>query len=255
MTWLLLRKYRAWYKDIVVVFANTGQESDETLDFVHDCDRWLGFGTVWVEAVIHPEKGEGTTHRVVTFETAASDGSPYESMIQKFGIPNAKFPHCTRELKERPITSYIRSLGWKPRMYDVAIGIRADEAERENKERPELMYPLLNWEPTTKDDIMRFWESQPFRLRLAGYRGNCIWCWKKSNRKLLQIMQETPDVFQFPARMEQQYGLVGPEFAKQTVPGYRRVFFRGNKSVADLQMLQSEDDTHDGCQESCEVML
>lgn len=54
--------------------------------------------------------------------------------------------------------------------------------------------------------------------------------------------------------MEAEYGLVGPEFAKKTVPGYRRTFFRGNQSVADLRELCVVDDRHDGCEEGCEVV-
>ena len=254
MTHLLLSKYRAWYREVVVVFANTGQENEETLNFVYDCDRWMGFNTVWVEAEVHAEAKQGTTHRTVTFETASGDGEPYEAVIRKYGIPNAKFPHCTRELKERPIKSYIRSLGWKPGSYDLAIGIRADEARRADTKKRELMYPLLHWEPTTKEMISEFWAKQSFRLYLEGYRGNCRWCWKKSTRKLTRIMAETPEVFEFPARMEAEYGLVGPEFAKTTAPGYRRTFFRGNQSVADLRELRVVDDRHDGCEESCEVV-
>jgi hypothetical protein len=34
-----------------VVFANTGQEREETLEFVKQCDDHFGFGTVWIEGV------------------------------------------------------------------------------------------------------------------------------------------------------------------------------------------------------------
>lgn len=72
--------------------------------------------------------------------------------------------------------------------------------------------------------------------------------------------------------MEAMYGGVGPEFAKATVPGYVRTFFRGNKSVADLRRIyvttewdRAENDAvvysgkvipldaDAGCVESCEV--
>lgn len=213
----------------------------------------MGFNTVWVEAEVHAAMRVGTTHRVVTFETANGDGAPYEAVIRKYGIPNAKFPHCTRELKERPIKSYIRSLGWKLGEYDLAIGIRADEAGRVDTHKAEIIYPLLHWHPTTKEMVGDFWAAQSFRLYLEGYRGNCCWCWKKSTRKLVRILRETPDVFEFPARMEAKYGTIGPEFAKKTAPGYRRTFFRGNQSVDNLRALQTVDDVHDGCQESCEI--
>lgn len=60
--------------EIVTVFANTGKEREETLEFVRDCDSSFGFNTVWVEAVINPEHGKGTTHKIVSFDTADRKG-------------------------------------------------------------------------------------------------------------------------------------------------------------------------------------
>lgn len=273
MTRLLLTKWRDRFKEAVVLFANTGQENEQTLEFVDQCDRAFGFNTVWLEAV--PQDGRvGTKHRVVSFETASRAGEPFEAVIQKYGIPNQKFPCCTRELKLRPINSYIREKGWKPGGCLVAVGIRADEPGRRSQraEADRIVYPLLDWEPTTKPQVNIFWQSQPFRLNLAGYQGNCRTCWKKSFRKLLTVMDDDPSTFDFFERMERDYGRVGPEFKKQHVEGYRRTFFRGNLSVADLRKLhaaggwdRAENDAvvyagqsvnlglDAGCVESCEV--
>ena len=58
------------YKNVAVVFANTGQEHDKTLDFVHNCDKHLGFNTIWIEANVIYEKGKGTQSKVVDYNTA-----------------------------------------------------------------------------------------------------------------------------------------------------------------------------------------
>jgi len=254
------------YEKVLVVFANTGEENEATLEFVRQCDEHFHFGTVWVEAVVHSNR-QSCTAKVVTFDTASRHGEPYEAVIQKYGIPNAKFPHCTRELKEHPIAAFVRSIGWERGTYEIAIGIRADEVERRSKNAHvhHIVYPLLDWWTVTKPTINRWWAEQPFRLRLAGYQGNCKWCWKKSDRKLWTIMDENPGAFEFPARMEAAYGLYGPEFKKVVAPGYRRTFFRHNRSTQELKMLHDttewtrpEDDSLDyqeepGCAESCEV--
>lgn len=278
MTRLLLTEWRDRYEDVVVVFANTGQENEATLEFIRACDEAFGFQTVWVEAVVNSAARAGTTHKIVDFATASRDGQPYEDVIKKFGLPNTKFPHCTRELKQRPMQSYIRSLGWAPDTFHTAIGIRADEARRRspNAEVAGLVYPLLDWRPTTKPEVNTWWWKQSFRLRLAGYQGNCKWCWKKSFRELLTLMDENPRQFDFPERMEAQYGLVGAEFKKTVSEGYRRVFFRGGVSTQDLrelhakggfdladddsivlageeQALDVEPSDGSGCTESCEV--
>lgn len=232
------------YDKVVIVFANTGEENEQTLRFVQQCDEKWGWDVRWVEAVVHHGQRIGTTHRLVTFGTASRYGQPYEEVIKKYGIPNQSFPHCTRELKTAPIYSYMDSIGWKRGAYEVAIGIRADEASRKDKQAKEkgYVYPLCDWNPVTKQDVNTFWYKQPFRLKLTGYQGNCKWCWKKTTRKLLTIMDETPQAFDFPERMEQTYSMVGPEFAKGTAPGYKRTFFRKHLSVQDLRTLHQQGD-------------
>lgn len=265
--------------EAVVVFANTGQENEETLEFVKYCDEAYGFGTVWVEAVVHHNDRKANTHRIVNFDTACRDGSVFEETIRKYGIPNSKFPSCTRDLKLYPIKSYMKSIGWKK--YYTAIGIRADEPHRRSKNAAasRIVYPLLDDFPTTKPEVNQFWSGEPERLRLLGYQGNCKWCWKKSFRKLMAIMDDDPANFDFPGRMEADYGLVGPEFQKRSVEGYRRTFFRGNVSVEDLKTMYGDgasifdrgaddsitlpdgsqlsldlnNDGGSGCSESCEI--
>lgn len=240
MLWILLN-WRDRYDDIRVVFANTGQENEKTLVFVDRVSKHFGVDIVWVEAVVHQGERRATTHRVVTFETASRQGEPFEEVIRKYGITNKVYTHCTPELKRRPMESYLASIGWAKGTYDTAIGIRADEADRissQSKKR-RLVYPLLSAWPTTKPEVNAFWRAQPFRLGLKGYEGNCSWCWKKSLRKHLTIIGETPEVYDFPRRMEALYGDVGAEFVpkpgyKPLPEGYRRHFFRGGASTDDL---------------------
>lgn len=279
MTHWCLTRWRNRYDEILVGMANTGEENEATLEFYRDCNRHLGFNCALVEAVVHSEFGAGTTHRVVDFNNASRKGEPFEAVIQKYGIPNQKFPQCTRELKTRPLTSWVRSHGWRPGTYNTAIGIRYDEAHRRSNtaKKARLVYPMLDWRPTSKSDVNEFWSRQPFRLRLMGFEGNCKWCWKKSLRKHLTIMDMNPEHFDFPERMERLYGTVGAEFAKEHIPGYRRTFFRGNMTTSDLrslyekkkdtfdraeddsviynrQMVLFDDEPGDGCTESCEPL-
>lgn len=248
MTWWILAYASHLWGEIVIVFANTGQENKETLEFVDMCDRLLfapfGYRVVWIEAVqIHGER-KSATFRVVDFETADRDGKVFEDAIKKYGIPNQKRPSCTRDLKLTPIQAFTKSLGWNKGEYDTAIGIRADEIDRisVDSEKNRIIYPLIKskrWhgQDTTKPQINTWWASKPFRLKLKGYQGNCRWCWKKSFRKHLTLIGEKPEIYDFPRRMEAEYGLVGAEFNKPDNPvaeGYRRTFFRGNKSTDDL---------------------
>lgn len=237
MTKILHDNWMRRYDEIITVFANTGQENEETLEFVQRCDETWGWGVVWVEAVVDPRDGVGTGARVVDFASADRDGAVFESMIAKYGIPGPGFFHCTRELKERPITAYARSIGWGAGTYDTAIGIRVDEIDRMNPKAKEkrLIYPMIKPFPHRKIDVNEFWFQQNWRLNLKGYQGNCRWCWKKSLRKHLTIMSETPEAFDFPERMEALYPLAGAN-----PRGEVKRFFRNRLTVSDIRRLASE---------------
>lgn len=244
--------------EMKVVFANTGQEDDRTLDFVHRCATEWGINIVWVEAVIDPEKGKGTSHKVVTYETATRDPSLFEAMIEKYGIPNKNYPHCTRELKLQPITTYVRSLGWESGSYKTAIGIRADELDRVNPNFREmnLTYPLCD-KGIKAGDVYAFWDKQPFDLNLPQHRGNCVWCWKKSLRKQLTLARETPQIFKFAMKMEAKHAETGGGTGK-------RVFFRDGRSAKQIIEMSRDKfeafydarylDQNEGCEDGCELV-
>jgi len=278
MTYWVLNNWKNQYNDILVVFANTGQENEQTLEFVKNCDEYFNFKTVWIEAVQFYNERKAPSFKIVDFKSAARDGEPFENAIAKYGIPNSKFKDCTRNLKQKPIEAYAKSIGWALGSYELAIGIRADECDRMSMlaNRRKIIYPLVSAHPMTKPKINSWWANQPFRLNLKGYQGNCKWCWKKSFRKHYTLISESPQIYDFPRKMETLYAFHGPEFRKDTTnnplaKNYRRVFFRGNKSVDDLfnEYEQRKDifvradddaaifdpdfDVGAGCEESCEV--
>lgn len=254
--------------EIAVVFANTGQEHDETLKFVDRCNRAWNAGVVWVEAVVHPGERKASTARVVDYETADRTGSPFEAVIAKYGLPNKKWNHCNRELKLNPIHDYAQeTLGWERGSYETAIGIRLDEADRQNvnAEKERLIYPLIRW-GVRKPEVLAWWAKQPFDLYLPAHLGNCVWCWKKSLRKQLTLTSQHPEFLDFPARMEARYAFAGKqEDPKDLQP---RRFFRGNWTTLDLRARAAlpfepfRDGNHvrdpalddtDGCDEACDL--
>lgn len=274
MTKMLLDSLDRSIYDIAVVFANTGKEREETLDFVHECDIRFGFDTIWIEAVINPVRGEGTRAKVVDYHSADRSGRVFEEMIKKYGIPNTSFLHCTRELKTNAITSYVRDqLGWKN--YYTAIGIRSDEIDRINPKRKKLryIYPLITIFPATKYTVNEFWIRQEFDLRLKSYEGNCDLCYKKSDRKLLTLCREIPDRTVWWEEMEDKYSEFIPEGRTCEKTPIR--FYRKNRTIKDLVDLSKLDfvmskdeskivrhemqtsfiddlDISNGCSESCE---
>lgn len=222
-----------------IVFANTGQEDERTLEFVHNCEKVFGWDITWVEAVTHHGVRKGPTHKIVDFETAARKGEPFEDAILKYGIPNQAAPNCTRNLKLSPMRSLIRSWGWKHGDYCSAVGIRADEIDRVSAyaDKENLIYPLIKWK-VKKEDVLKWWRQQNFDLDLPEHRGNCVTCWKKSYRKLVQVYREDPKAFDFFGRMERENGDKGT-LARES--GKKQVFFRGNKTVEDIRYMAEGD--------------
>ena len=259
--------------DIVVTFANTGCEHEETLRFVDAVDRhWAGGRVVWIEGEFH-EHGVGPTAKVVDYKTAARNGEPFRKAIEKHGIFNTAYPNCTGRLKVEPLHSYLRKqVGWQVGSYDTAIGIRADESDRmdRNREAKRLIYPLVE-EGWNKKNVNEYMAQFDWDLKLPSDAfGNCVWCWKKSLRKLMTVAKEDPRAFDFPGEMERRYGWKNNGSLEIVNP---RVFFRGELSAQHIvAMAHSEDfvpwtdkkmeqmeffhplyDTGGGCGDSCEI--
>lgn len=223
----------------VYIFANTGKEREETLKFIQQCDDLWKFGVKWIEAVINPAKGEGTSFRYVDYNSALRNtdemkqGHPFFDLCKKYGCPSNSAPHCTKELKTKSIHECLKSLGIKNPLQ--AWGIRFDEPKR-LKKRANVIYPLADAR-ITEEMVRVFWDRQGFDLGLKDYEGNCDLCFKKSLRKRVTIMRENPELAQAWAAMEgnQPYG-------KGRVGDL--VFDRHGLSILDIQKL-AEDQSFD----------
>jgi hypothetical protein len=252
MAWHMKQEWSAT-RELVFVFANTGKEREETLRFVDRCDREWRLGIVWVEAVTHEERGIACTHRIVDYATASRNGEPFEAVIQKYGIPNMNYLHCTRELKANAIRSYLQSIGWTD--YLIAQGMRIDEPKR-IKPKDGIIYPLAHTWPTTKPEVLDWWEDQPFNLGLLEHQGNCDGCHKKNITKLVRIAQEDERTFDWWGEMEMSYPLNG-----HNVDGTPRTFYRGHRSAKDIVAMSKlmvlpplpDQEADGGCSESCEA--
>ena len=64
--------------DVVVAFANTGREREETLRFVHDCATAWNVRVRWIEWRDTPERFEE-----VGYNSASRNGEPFAQLIQK----------------------------------------------------------------------------------------------------------------------------------------------------------------------------
>lgn len=253
----LIQKYAPPTTALSFVFSNTGLEHPDTLRFVDDCDKAWNLNLVWVEAVIR-EAGTGTTFKVVDYQSASRNGEPFEAVIQKYGLPNPAFKTCTKELKTRTITAYGKSV-WPGRKFCKAIGIRADEPKRisPNAKTDRIVYPLHDWWPTQKEEVLDFCSGLPWDLKIPAYLGNCVTCFHKTDKKLALVYRDSPNWFEPFSRYEELYATTNNK--QRTDP---RTMYRGHRSsIVLIKTIQSANlapnsrlDNEDlsPCSESCE---
>lgn len=181
-------------ENIVVAFANTGKEREETLRFVHEC------GTRWNVDIAWLQWCSGADFELVGFNSAARKGEPFEELIKAkvSYLPNWQARFCTQHLKVQVLGAYAASLGFVTGQYADVIGLRYDEGHRilkgmENAEKygRKCLYPLSKAR-VTKSDVLAFWKAQPFDLGLEPWEGNCDLCFLKGLPIRRRIIRDNP---------------------------------------------------------------
>lgn len=222
---------------VKVLFANTGKEMPETLDFVHRCERELSVEIHWLElAGMEDISGEGEKTkwaravRRTDYEGASRKGEPFEILLSEFdAIPNAVARTCTVNLKIRPMALYLkRQFGYESPWVQY-IGIRSDEERRARKlhgtisEGHEAYLPL--WlDGVTAKDVGDFWRAMPWDLDLPNDNGvtpwgNCDLCHLKGRSRRMSIMRERPDLADWWIKAEEKKG----QQFRPDEPSYRQM--------------------------------
>lgn len=214
MLWRVLQSNDGLPSDSVILFANTGKEMPETLDFVKACSERWSVPITWLEYRF--DEDPRFRFKVVTYETAARNGEPFSEMIDQNGkpfLPNPVKRICTIRLKIDPFYRYLKDIGWEE--WDNMVGIRADEPIRVAKIRANpsdgrsgihRIMPLADV-GVTKAIVGQFWKSQPFDLELPNnngvtMHGNCDLCFLKPAQQVVALIREKPERAVWWAEME-----------------------------------------------------
>lgn len=229
--------------DVVVAFANTGKEREETLRFVYECGARWDVNIHWLEYRLDGFEEVG-------FSSASRGGLPFRLLIEKKGyLPNAVTRFCTSELKVRVMKQFALSLGWKN--WKNVIGLRYDEGHRvlkqlaaneAKKERWTTLMPMSRAHATKRGHVLPFWLGrnadpidlkhslpQGFDLGLRDYEGNCDLCMLKSRGALKRLIRDNPGMADW---WKDREASITMKSAKATEAGRR---FTTEYSYADLQ--------------------
>lgn len=179
--------------DLWIAFSNTGKEAAETLDFIDACERLWQHRVWWIEYQV-----EAPGFRIVDYKSAARNGEPFEALIMKKSyVPNRGAPYCSIELKARTLRNFVKATYGLKRWKSV-LGLRRDEELRvmgaigrnhSGKDPWRNAMPMYD-ACHVKADVQRHSEGHPVQLGIPGYKGNCVFCWKKSLPKRVQLIRE-----------------------------------------------------------------
>lgn len=194
--------------DVHSVFANTGKEQEETLQFVHECATQWGVHVRWVEWRDTPAGFEE-----VGYNSASRRGEPFAALIAKKQMPpNWQARFCTQFLKVAAMAAFARSLGWEPGGYSEVIGLRHDEGLRllkmyaRNDEDGRRCIAPLSKAKVTEPDILADWSRRPFDLGLRPGEGNCDLCFLKGRRLRKEIIRDRPGCVDWWIEQERHTG-------------------------------------------------
>jgi hypothetical protein len=222
--------------DVHAVFANTGKEFPETLEFVAECaERWE-IRIDWVER----DKSAPGGFVVVTPESASRHGEPFDNLIRdKKYLPNTFARFCTQDLKIKPARAYMIARGYE--MWTSYIGLRYDEQRRvanvlgvEGNEWT-VRCPLHSARVVRKD-VDAYWKASPFDLRLKPWESNCDGCFNKNHFKLERTERDRPGTLSWWHEWETHFG--------RSFHGQRR--YLDLIQAASQPLLIGVDDSDDG---------
>ena len=174
--------------DVICVFANTGEEAEGTLTFVHEIETRWRVRIRWVEFDAALPRW-----REVAYCSASRAGEPFDAMVDwKQYVPNHHQKLCSEFLKVRPMLGLARLI--LGQSFDQVIGIRADEPTRVAKHRnkADAVIPLAD-SGVTRATVLDFWKAQPFDLEIRKGEGNCKLCFEKGIVQLRNVIRDSPD--------------------------------------------------------------
>jgi len=187
-----------------VIFANTGREMPETLDFVQECSQRWNVPITWLE---YTRINGNVSYKVVSHNSASRDGEPFDCLIDsRQTVPNVTWRYCTVEMKVKTIKRYLVSCGWEK--WINTVGIRADERHRVKASQDKRW---VNWYPlndanVSKHDIAEFWSNNIFDLQVIKGGGNCDGCFLKSEATLAALWKNYPERMRWWSDAEKRIG-------------------------------------------------
>ncbi len=163
---------KEWQKGDIVIFCDTGRESQSTYEFVLNFAENTGINVIWLWE-------QDAWERLIKTEKA---------------LPNRVWRKCTLRLKIWLARRYLRSIGIKD--YTQCIGFRAEENSRikdykEYWKTVNTKFPLAD-NNTKGKEIGEYWNKTPWGLHAPAIDSNCDGCFLKGVDNLIKCFSARP---------------------------------------------------------------
>ncbi|MBO1280083.1 phosphoadenosine phosphosulfate reductase family protein [Acinetobacter nosocomialis] len=193
--------------DAYFIFMDTGAEHPATYQFIKDIVKHWKINLVCLRVVVNPQMKKGVGYKIIPLDELKQDLEPWKDMLKKYGSPYYDMPFCTARMKTEPFEKYCNEKFGKSN-YERWIGIRSDEPKRlpievldklglpihkdAKKQKAGFRY-LAEISDFTKEDVLDWWEQQPFDLAITEHLGNCVFCIKKHLNKVALAAKDEPE--------------------------------------------------------------
>ncbi|OVK81858.1 phosphoadenosine phosphosulfate reductase family protein [Acinetobacter baumannii] len=193
--------------DAYFIFMDTGAEHPATYQFIKDIVKHWKINLVCLRVVVNPQMKKGVGYKIIPLDELKQDLEPWRDMLKKYGSPYYDMPFCTARMKTEPFEKYCNDVFGKNN-YERWIGIRSDEPKRlpievleklglpihkdAKKQKAGFRY-LAEISDFTKEDVLDWWEQQPFDLAITEHLGNCVFCIKKHLNKVALAAKDEPE--------------------------------------------------------------
>ncbi|MBE8598082.1 phosphoadenosine phosphosulfate reductase domain-containing protein [Xenorhabdus sp. BG5] len=259
----LMEQRRQQGEDVRYVFMDTGAEHPATYKFVREVVKFWDIPLVVLQADINPQLGASNGYIVwepSDIQTRMPVLTPFTDMVKKYGTPYIGGAFCTDRLKLRPFRDYCNDHFGRDN-YHTWIGIRADEPRRlTSKDSVSYLADISEFD---KQDILDWWQAQPFDLSIPEHLGNCVFCIKKSSKKVGLACQDEPGM----KTVFEQTCITGKHVRDNHRKTPREIMYRGNMSLDGIARMYSNVDYQNlyremiaakrfdtgSCSESCEI--
>ncbi|WP_313677121.1 phosphoadenosine phosphosulfate reductase family protein [Pantoea vagans] len=173
------------------IFMDTGAEHPKTYEFIRNIVKHWKIRLTCLRVIPNPEMNKPSTYEILSIEQIGPDLEPWKRMLRKYGHPYVGGAFCTDRMKTVPFIKYCDERFGRGN-YATWLGMRIDEPKRITP-KTGIRY-LAEISDFEKQDVIEWWQGQPFDLEIQEHLGNCVFCIKKSIQKVALAAKDEPEL-------------------------------------------------------------